>query len=323
MLQFFRKLFQSGVSALLLFVYATGAGQAEAFIDGAAMHRIGEAENLCSLTFDDGPSKHTERLLDILAAHKVKATFFVIGDRASRNPNTIRRMIAEGHEIANHTLSHKSLRHMPEAEQLREIGKVQEILRNYGVSAILLRPPFGRYDPTTQRILDKLHMRVALWSADSHDWQRRASIENIKSVYGTAARTGVILFHDTHQPTVDAMNDILSALKAGQCRFVTMSEFYAVADARLNDTPLPAGFDSAPASTESPQSISEPDDLQPATGAGAPLTDAPSDDWSVDGVIGAVRDWANGLMGETPPPAPQSTNVANVTTSANTSNVPN
>lgn len=303
--------------ALLLFVFAAttsshaaNPAQAGNIMDGAAMDRFGRANNLCAITFDDGPSKHTERLLDILFAHSVRATFFVLGDRAARNPATIQRMLKEGHEVANHTYSHKNLRHMPEDAQRQELGRVQEVLTSYGADSRLLRPPFGRYDAITVRLVAEMGMRVALWSADSQDWQRRASLASINSVYGIPARSGVILFHDTHKPTVDAMDEILAGFEAGQCRFVTMSEFLRLAEEHPPEKPAglpvpphgPSAELPAPATPEVEKSA-PPANATPADAVAMQSASvSPADeDWTVNGVIGTVRGWAEELWGDQPP----------------------
>lgn len=212
---------------------AVKSGPSVKYLDGAMMYRVGKAANVCAVTFDDGPSRHTPRLLDILRERNIRATFFVLGRSAERNPSIIDRMRDEGHELANHTYSHKNLRNMPLAQQVEEITRVQQILQSHGIVSRFVRPPFGRFDNNTLRVVEKAGARVGLWSVDSHDWQRRASVERMQSVYGKQSLNGVILFHDTHEQTVDAMPEILDALVANQCRFVTMSEFYDIAQTLL------------------------------------------------------------------------------------------
>lgn len=193
-------------------------------LDGAAIFHLSKNKNLCAITFDDGPGPHTERLLHILRQHGVQATFFVVGSQVKRRPKLVQQMLAEGHEVANHTYAHTTLRHMPLEQQQEAIGDVQKLLQELGATSRFVRPPFGRYDITTRKAAKELGVQIVLWSVDSHDWQRRTGVAGLKSVGGGPGVRGVFLFHDTHAPTVDAMSDILSDLSR-ECRFVTMSEY--------------------------------------------------------------------------------------------------
>lgn len=230
-----KGLYRSGVVTLLLFVcapaLAAGPGRGgAAVVDGISLYHVGKVGNLCAITFDDGPSRHTGRLLDILRERGIRATFFMLGKSAERNPTMVKRVLDDGHELANHTYSHKTLRHMPYAEQVSEIQRVQTVLAEQGATSRFVRPPFGRYDSNTVKIVEQLGLKVALWSVDSHDWQRRANVDRLESIYGQNAQNGIILFHDTHEQTVDAMPEILDALVANQCRFVTVSQFMEYAE---------------------------------------------------------------------------------------------
>lgn len=315
MLYRIQSLCRSGVATLLLFVcapaftsFAAGPGRGGAdVIDGINLYQVGKAGNLCAITFDDGPSRHTDRLLDVLRVRGIRATFFMLGKAAERNPQTVRRVQEEGHELANHTYSHKNLRHMPYADQLAEIERVQAVLAAQGATSRFLRPPFGRYDPNTVKIVDKLGLKIALWSVDSHDWQHRATVEQLESVYGKNAQNGIMLFHDTHEQTVDAMPEILDALMAAQCRFVTVSEFmeYAENPALLEALPVqnmpspdqpavPAGLEPAAALEPSPD---EPTPSGMATPSTANSLQPESANIFAD-TFRQLGNWAQGLMGQ-------------------------
>lgn len=316
----------SGAATLLLFVcapaLATGPGRGgTSVVDGATLYRVGQAGNLCAVTFDDGPSRHTGRLLDLLRERGIRATFFMLGKAAERNPELVSRVRDDGHELANHTYSHKSLRHMPYAEQQAEISRVQNVLAALGATSRFVRPPFGRYDANTLKIAEELGLKVALWSVDSHDWQRRASAEGLESVYGRKVLNGIILFHDTHEQTVDAMPGILDALTANQCRFVTVSEFmnYVENPDLLKDLPpqppLESPTDPAlpPVPNQSSGRVSGQTPLEPAavtappagTGSPEPLQETPQSLAQADmppslfeDTFRLLRDWAQGLMGQ-------------------------
>jgi peptidoglycan/xylan/chitin deacetylase (PgdA/CDA1 family) len=200
--------------------------------DGMALLRQDMPANYCALTFDDGPGPYTKPLLDLLAERGIVATFFVLGQNAERRPSLIRRMLAEGHEVANHSYSHADMRRLKPQAQWLEMQKTRDLLRSLGAEVRYFRPPYGRYTPETAAKAEELGMTIMLWSLDSQDWKRHVSrLEGLRSISPVVQQSfpgmrGVFLFHDTHKRTVDEMADILDALVDGGCeRFVTVSEY--------------------------------------------------------------------------------------------------
>ena len=188
-------------------------------------------ENLCALSFDDGPSANTSRILDILAAHNIPATFFILGKNAERHPDLVQRIHDEGHEIGIHTFSHPNLRHLNLASQSEQIGRVQRFLRSLGIEARFLRPPYGSFNDVTLQAAGQLDLQVVLWSLDSEDW--RGVREDYTALVNTRGRRytdndlrGIFLFHDTVHGTLENLPRIIAQLQAGGCqRFVTVSDF--------------------------------------------------------------------------------------------------
>jgi len=204
--------------------------------DGMALLRQEMPVNYCALTFDDGPGPYTATLLDLLAERRIPATFFVIGQNAERRPSLIKRMLAEGHEVANHGYSHANMRRLKPEAQFLEMKKTQDVLQAVGAEARYFRPPYGRYTPESAAQAEKLGMTIMLWSLDSQDWKRHVTqLAGLHSISPVVQRSfpgmrGVLLFHDTHRRTVDQMADILDALIASGCeRFVTVSEYMSKA----------------------------------------------------------------------------------------------
>jgi peptidoglycan/xylan/chitin deacetylase (PgdA/CDA1 family) len=200
--------------------------------DGMVLLRQEMPANYCALTFDDGPGPYTAALLDLLAERNVAATFFVLGHNAERRPALIRRMLAEGHEVASHGYSHADMRRLKPEAQFQEMKKTLDVLLPLGADVRYFRPPYGNYGPETTAKAEELGMTIMLWSLDSQDWKRHAlRLEKLRSVSPSKQQSfpgmrGVLLFHDTHKNTVDKMPDILNALTAGGCeRFVTVSEY--------------------------------------------------------------------------------------------------
>lgn len=222
------------VLALAFLPLLPGAAPA-AIIDGNRIMDQRMSENLCALTFDDGPSRHTGHLLDMLRGYGIPATFFLLGANAERNPAMVRRIVAEGHEVGNHSWSHPNLRTLPPEQQAEELRATDATLRALGADPAYLRPPYGSFDAHTLETAQELGLHVVLWSLDSHDWKRLpADYAKLRSTRGTQYDNGdlhgIFLFHDTHKSTVDDLPRIIANLLAGGCRrFVTVSEYLAAA----------------------------------------------------------------------------------------------
>src|SRR5262249_17111753 len=127
-----------------------------------------------AMTFDDGPSSATTpRLLDILKARHIKATFFMIGQNAESNPDIVRRILAEGHEIGNHSWTHPQLSKLPEDKVTEEITKTQDAIRSAcGYTPTLMRPPYGAITKAQREwIENQFGLNVILWTVDPFDWK--------------------------------------------------------------------------------------------------------------------------------------------------------
>lgn len=204
--------------------------------DGTSISRQSMRENLCAITFDDGPSTNTGHLLDQLAAYGVPATFFLLGKNAALRPQMVRRIVAEGHEVGNHSWSHPKLRALNREQQREELARTDALLRELGVVPRHMRPPYGAYNEDTLAVVEELGLSVLLWSQDSHDWRRLpvnyALLPNTMGhVYATGTLRGIFLFHDTRRRTVDDLPRIIQELRAGGCqRFVTVSEYLDLLD---------------------------------------------------------------------------------------------
>lgn len=213
------------VAALALYPAPTFARD-PSVLDGLVLAQRGVSANLCALTFDDGPGQTTEALLNILRDKGVRGTFFVVGSRVHRYPEILKRLVAEGNEVGNHTFTHISLRQRQPVEQLSEIIRTNEELAKLGIVPRYLRPPYGRYDNATIDAAAAQSMTIALWSVDSRDWRKHdlAAVLPRKS-YGVRGVRGVFLFHDNHRETVEALPSLIDRLAEAGCTFVTMSEY--------------------------------------------------------------------------------------------------
>ena len=198
-----------------------------------------------ALTFDDGPSTtNTNAILDLLEQYNAKATFFVCGERLTASTSvTLKRTIALGCEVGNHTFLHKDMKTLSEQELLAEIQNTNEKIAQYSgtdYKCTLYRPPYGNINRSA---MDKLYnngirMYSIHWSSDSLDWDyqnqyKKGKIsreEAVQSTFDTIVRETkegtVILMHDIHEITPDVLKLVLEKYSAEGYEFVTVSELF-------------------------------------------------------------------------------------------------
>jgi peptidoglycan-N-acetylglucosamine deacetylase len=193
-----------------------------------------------AMTFDDGPSPETTpRLLDILKQRNIKATFFMIGQNAERNPEIVKRILADGHEIGNHSWTHPQLAKLPDDRVTEEITKTQNAITNAsGYTPKLLRPPYGSITGRQKEwIENQFGLSVILWSVDPFDWKRPGASVIQQRILAGARPGAIILSHDIHKQTVDSMPATLDALAAKGFKFVTVSQLIAMNRPKSSPTP--------------------------------------------------------------------------------------
>ena len=180
-----------------------------------------------ALTFDDGPGPYTVHLLDILDQYGAKATFFLIGSKVSGQASVVRSTQARGHQLGNHSWSHPELPKLSVDQIAGEIDRTNEAIRQAtGVKPSILRPPYGAVNGVVLEQIRLRGMSSILWSVDTRDWaDRNSQIVCSRAVAG--ARPGaVILMHDIHQTSVNAVPCILSSLKQQGYSFVTIQRLH-------------------------------------------------------------------------------------------------
>lgn len=180
-----------------------------------------------AVTFDDGPSAAlTPRLLDILKQRGVRATFFVLGQLVQDHPEIVRRAVDEGHEIGNHSWDHKALNRLAEGGLRHELADTSEVISKVtGRPVTLMRPPYGATNPRLNKAIEKEYgMKVILWSVDPLDWKDRKAQLVEQRILKETQPGAVILAHDIHPSTIEAMPATLDALLAKGYKFVTVSE---------------------------------------------------------------------------------------------------
>ena len=192
-------------------------------------------EKLIALTFDDGPDPEwTPRVLDALAAHGMRATFFLVGERAERHPELVERILAEGHEAGSHSWDHPSLPELAPAAAAEQIARTRAVLGSR--DAGLLRPPYGHQSLATWRLARAEGYRVVMWSIAAGDWRSDDGATLASRILAEAAPGAIVLLHDSlytceepefrdREPTIAALGILAERLPGW--RFVTVSDLLA------------------------------------------------------------------------------------------------
>ena len=184
-----------------------------------------------AMTFDDGPSaENTPRLLEMLKQRNIKATFFLIGQNVASNPDLVRRILAEGHEIGNHSWTHPQLSKLSDDRVTAEITQTQDAIKGAsGFTPTLLRPPYGAITPRQREWIEsRFGLNIILWSVDPFDWKRPGASVITQRILSQTRPGAIILSHDIHKQTVDAMPATLDALIAKGYKFATVSQLIAM-----------------------------------------------------------------------------------------------
>ncbi|MEO3799582.1 polysaccharide deacetylase family protein [Nonomuraea sp. B1E8] len=189
------------------------------------------AETKCvALTFDDGPGPHTGALLDKLQEGRARATFFPLGANAAADPSLVLRMSAEGHLVGTHGWTHRNLSDLPTskiADSLRQAGNA--ISAATGRTPTLVRPPYGAVGPRLRAVAAEQGVSLVTWDVDTHDHKGGKSADIAERAVRAAHPGAIILMHDIHRETVDAVPDILQRLRGKGYSFVTVPELYGAA----------------------------------------------------------------------------------------------
>lgn len=177
---------------------------------------------LVALTFDDGPSKYTNDILDILKDNGICATFFILGNKVPYGQETLLKMLENGNEIGNHTYNHKWLAHLDEIEIKNQISKTQEVIFEYTrYLPKVFRPSYGDIPKEMRK---EINLEVTLWNVDTLDWKLKNKKQIIKRATKNTKDGDIILMHDTYKRTKDALPEIINTLKKKGFQFVTISE---------------------------------------------------------------------------------------------------
>lgn len=200
--------------------------------DGRPLRTIDPQLPMVALTFDDGPFPQcTGSILDTLKSHDAAATFFVLGNRVADNADLLKRMVDEGHEIGNHSLSHKRLVGLSAEELDYQIEKTQILIESVtGSRPAIMRPTYGSYNDELRR---SVTLPMILWSIDTRDWESRNAVSVKEHVLDKVQDGDIILMHDIYMSTAKAVEMIVPELKNRGYQIVTVSELYSVGGVAL------------------------------------------------------------------------------------------
>ncbi len=180
-------------------------------------------KKLIALTFDDGPSATTTpKLLNILKSRDVPATFFMLGNMARGNPDIVKRVSEEGHEVASHTMYHQNLIRISNDSAQSDINEAKSIFEDIlGHAPNLTRPPYGNYNDNVRRAVNT---PMILWSVDTLDWKKRDPDTIVSTALDQAYDGAIILMHDIYDTTVEAVPKLIDSMRQNGYEFVTIPE---------------------------------------------------------------------------------------------------
>ena len=216
-------------------IKSTSADKGRKFYEeaGQIVWDIKTEEKIIALTFDDGPHrKYTAEVLEVLSKYDAKATFFIVGGSAEKNPEIVLQMHEEGHELANHTYTHPLRATVPQL--VKEIKQTNEIIYSItGYHPVLFRPVEGQYTDALISAVVKEGYKVVMWSwhQDTKDWENPGVKKIVNTVLNGTRKGDIILFHDgggNRGQTVKALEEILPELQKQGYKFVTISELLKV-----------------------------------------------------------------------------------------------
>lgn len=189
---------------------------------GALYRKIDTKKKLVALTYDDGPSKNTNTILNVLKKYNSAATFFMIGNKIEPYRSIVKKIDKAGCEIGNHTFDHKTLTGSSRAEIRKQINETNNALKKViGKKAVITRPPEGKHDEVIDNIINT---PVIMWSLDTKDWKNKNSTVVTNAVLKNVKDGDIVLMHDLYESTASASKKIIPTLVKRGYQLVTVSE---------------------------------------------------------------------------------------------------
>ena len=194
---------------------------------GQLTSQVQTANKVVALTFDDGPTKNVDDILQLLEQYNAKATFFLIGEEIEKHPEEAKKIVAAGHQIGNHTHSHKAMIFKSNSFIEQEIEKTDSLIRNLGYTGpIYIRPPYSKKLIIFPYYLYKNNRHTVTWNIEPDTLYKKAD-DKIDYVKQQIEPGSIILMHPMYDQTgieLQAIEGILQALTAAGYTFVTVEE---------------------------------------------------------------------------------------------------
>ena len=228
-------------------------------------NRCETTQPVIAITFDDGPDPVlTPRLLDLLKARGIHATFFMVGRNVSAFPDVVKRIVAEGHEVANHSWSHPMLTQLSQQSVESQMRRTHDaIVKACGVAPLVYRPPYGAIGMSQRARIEKsFGYSAILWDVDPLDWQKPRKAQKVYDRVMSRTKPGsIILCHDIHETTIAAMPAVLDDLKGRGYAFATVTQLISLTTPPPEPPVVAAGADATatpPAPPQAPSAVSAP-----------------------------------------------------------------
>ena len=217
------------IGAVMLTVVTSTATQA---IQTATTDRlipiyyVDTTEKVCSISFDAAwGNEQTETLLDILDEHKVKTTFFLVGDWVEKYPESVKEIASRGHDVGNHSDTHAHLTQISKTEQLNEVTncskKIEELINK---PVTLFRPPYGEYDNSVVETCNSAELYCVQWNIDSLDWKDPSPQDMVQRIENNLCEGSIILLHNGATNTPEALPLIIEAIHNKGYKIVPISQ---------------------------------------------------------------------------------------------------
>ena len=177
-----------------------------------------------ALTFDDGPGQFTGRLLDELSEAEAHATFFVLGENVKKYPDEAKRIVDEGHQIGSHSWDHKDITTLTAEGIEHEVDWTDQAVQDAaGVTPGVFRPPYGAHGVVYDRLIAK---PLVLWDVDTLDWKHHDPVKTVDIAMDEVHNGSIVLMHDIHESSVQAVPDLVQALRKAGYELVTVDKLF-------------------------------------------------------------------------------------------------
>lgn len=180
------------------------------------------AKGKVALTFDDGPTKYTQEITDVLKQHEVGGTFFFIGNNVKRYPDSVQYVHSKGYSIGSHSMSHTNFTNLSNEKKEYEISQTNHLIEELiQEEVVLFRPPFGSMNDATLEVTNKTNTKMVIWNADTEDWKNDNANDILDYIVNTKSSGSIILLHES-PAVIEALPKIIDYLKQEDLEIVNL-----------------------------------------------------------------------------------------------------